>query len=52
MKQYIKDVYDRGGVNTISWHQNNPLTGKDSWDTTPNSLASVLPNGEKTRKIQ
>lgn len=28
MKQYIKDVYDRGGVNTISWHQNNPLTGK------------------------
>lgn len=51
MKQYIKDVYDRGGVNTISWHQNNPLTGKDSWDTTPNSLASVLPNGEKHEKF-
>lgn len=47
MKKWIEEVYNRGGVNTISWHMNNPYTGKNSWDTTPNSLASILPNGEK-----
>ncbi|MCO6176042.1 glycoside hydrolase family 26 protein [Flavobacterium sp. NRK F10] len=47
MRQYIKEVYQRGGVNTISWHINNPFTGGDAWDTTPGSLASVLPNGSK-----
>lgn len=47
MKTFIKAVYDRGGVNTISWHQDNPLTGKNAWDTTPGSLASVVPGGAK-----
>lgn len=51
MKAYIKEVYNRGGVNTISWHQNNPLTGKDSWDTTPKTLASVLPGGSAHAKF-
>ncbi|MEJ0101955.1 MAG: glycosyl hydrolase [Bacteroidota bacterium] len=30
MKQFIQDGYRRGGVITISWHLNNPLTGKNS----------------------
>ncbi len=47
MKEFIKQVYDRGGINTISWHMDNPLTGKNAWDTTPNSFASIMPNGEK-----
>ncbi|WP_298120967.1 glycoside hydrolase family 26 protein [Flavobacterium sp.] len=47
MKQWIKEIYDRSGVNTISWHMDNPLTGKNAWDTTPNSFASILPNGSK-----
>ncbi|NHN27780.1 beta-mannosidase [Flavobacterium jejuense] len=47
MKKWITEVYNRGGVNTISWHMDNPYTGKNSWDTTPNSLISILPNGEK-----
>lgn len=47
MKNWITEIYNRGGVNTISWHMDNPYTGKNSWDTTPNSLASILPNGEK-----
>ncbi len=33
MQQFIKDTYKRGGVTTISWHLNNPLTGKSAWDT-------------------
>ena len=47
MKNWIKEIYDRGGVSTISWHTDNPLTMKNSWDTTPGSLRSILPNGEK-----
>ena len=46
-KQYIKEVYDRGGISTFSWHMNNPLTGGDAWDNTPGTVASVLPGGAK-----
>lgn len=52
MRQYIKDAHKRGGIVTLSWHINNPLTGKDAWDTTPKSLASVLPGGEKHEKYK
>ncbi|WP_026713033.1 glycoside hydrolase family 26 protein [Flavobacterium daejeonense] len=52
MRQYIKEAHQRGGVITLSWHINNPLTGKDAWDTTPKSLASVLPSGEKHEKYK
>lgn len=52
MRQYIKEAHQRGGVITLSWHINNPLTGKDAWDTTPKSLASVLPGGEKHEKYK
>lgn len=30
MKNWIKEIYDRGGVSTISWHMDNPLTMKNS----------------------
>ena len=36
----------RGGINTISWHLDNPLTGGTSWDLTNNqTVASILPGG-------
>lgn len=47
MREYIKDGYKRGGVITISWHFNNPLSGGSSWDTTKNAVASILPGGTK-----
>jgi mannan endo-1,4-beta-mannosidase len=47
MKEYIQDGYRRGGVITLSWHFDNPFTGGSSWDTTQNSLASILPGGSK-----
>jgi len=52
MRQYIIDGHKRGGVITISWHCNNPLTGGNAWDTTPKSLASVLPDGENHEKYK
>ena len=47
MKGYIREAYDRGGVITISWHLNNPLTGKTAWDPAPETVAAVLPGGTK-----
>jgi hypothetical protein len=47
MKQWIKQGYSRGGVITISWHLNNPLTGKSAWDAAPaGSVAAALPGGK------
>ncbi len=49
MRHYIRTVYDRGGVITLSWHLNNPLTGKTAWDSAPGTVASILPGGEKNK---
>lgn len=46
MKRWIKEGYKRGGINTISWHMDNPATGGDSWDNTP-AVKTILPGGEK-----
>lgn len=47
MQQLIKQGYQGGGVITISWHLNNPRTGKTAWDSEPGTVASVLPGGSK-----
>jgi mannan endo-1,4-beta-mannosidase len=47
MRQYIREGYERGGVITISWHSDNPLTGGSAWDTTHGGVRAVLPGGEK-----
>lgn len=47
MRQYIKQAYERGAVITISWHVDNPLSGGSSWDTTRNTVKSILPGGAK-----
>jgi hypothetical protein len=47
MQQLIRQGYERGGVITISWHLNNPLTGKTAWNPEPGTVASILPAGEK-----
>lgn len=43
MKRWIEDGYDRGGVITISWHMDNPVTGGSSWDTT-HAVGKLLPD--------
>lgn len=47
MKSFIRQHYARGGVNTISWHLRNLLTGKTAWDPAPGTVASILPGGQK-----
>jgi mannan endo-1,4-beta-mannosidase len=46
MRGWIAEGYRRGGVITISWHVNNPLTGRNAWDTT-SAVATVLPGGAR-----
>jgi len=45
MHQWIKGVYDRGGINTISWHVDNPVTGGGAWDTL-SAVNQILPGGK------
>ncbi len=47
MTGFIKEAYARGAVITISWHTNNPFTGKNAWDPAPGSVAAILPGGAK-----
>jgi len=44
IKALIKDAYERGGVNTISFHQDNPVSGNHAWDTT-RAVSHILPGG-------
>lgn len=44
LRSYIRAVHERGGVNSISWHGNNPVTGGSSWDTSL-AVTAILPGG-------
>lgn len=46
MKEWMIKAFEKGGINTISWHLDNPVTGDDSWDTT-RAVYSIIPGGEK-----
>lgn len=51
MRQYIQEANERGGINTISWHLNNPMTGKDAWDNSSKSISSILAKGKDHQKF-
>ncbi|WP_333820237.1 glycoside hydrolase family 26 protein [Ohtaekwangia sp.] len=45
MHQSILDTYKRGGISTVSWHADNPVSKKDAWDTT-HAVYDILPGGK------
>ncbi len=53
IRQEIIAQYDKGGMITLSWHLNNPLSGGTSWvadslkDVETKTVAAVLEGGEK-----
>lgn len=54
MRKEIINQFERGGVVTLSWHVNNPLTGGTAWvdggeksEQERQTVASVLEGGEK-----
>ncbi|ADY53514.1 Mannan endo-1,4-beta-mannosidase [Pseudopedobacter saltans DSM 12145] len=42
---FAKEVYKKGGINTISWHLANPVSGGSAWDTTK-AVVDILPKGK------
>lgn len=46
MKDWMKEVYKMGGINTISWHMDN-FHGGDSWTVGEKVVATILPGGAK-----
>ncbi len=51
IKFWIRAAYQRGGINTISWHSTNPFSGGSAWDKTP-AVASILPGGIHHEKFK
>lgn len=51
MQQWIKDVYLRGGINTISWHMYNPVTGENSWSG-GDTVRHLIPGGDHHEKFK
>ncbi len=52
MRNEIIAQNKRGGIVTLSWHLNNPVTGGDSWDVTCDTVVrAVLPGGSQHEKF-
>lgn len=49
----IAQNFLRGGINTISWHLDNPVTAGSSWDVSAkdNVVVSILPDGKEHLKF-
>lgn len=48
MRRGIVETAARGGISTVSWHGDNPLTGGTTWDCSDKEVvASVLPGGSR-----
>lgn len=45
MQDWMKEVFKMGGINTISWHLDNLVTGGDSWDTGEQVISALIPGG-------
>ncbi len=46
MSELIRQAHRKGGIVTISWHPNNPVTGGTAWDPTP-VVPEILTGGSK-----
>jgi mannan endo-1,4-beta-mannosidase len=46
LRQWIAETYGRGGVIEMAWHQDNPVSGGNAWDTT-RAVDALLPGGAK-----
>lgn len=48
IREQMEWVHANGGINTISWHGANALTGGDTWDNSSDQVVkSILPGGDK-----
>jgi len=50
MKRFMRDAYNMGAVNTLSWHLDNLVSGGSSWDTTA-AVRDLLPGGKYHHRL-
>lgn len=43
IQQRMIEAFQRGGINTATWHLNNPVSGGTAWDITP-AVSQILPD--------
>jgi mannan endo-1,4-beta-mannosidase len=51
MRKLMIDAYKKGGIITISWHADNPVSGGNAWDKTP-AVANILIGGNQREKYE
>jgi mannan endo-1,4-beta-mannosidase len=51
MTNLIIDAYKNGGIITISWHLDNPVSLGDSWDPTP-AVSEIIKGGKNREKYE
>lgn len=44
MRQEIRRQHERGGIVTLSWHPDNPLTGKSAWNPEKDNVSPLMPD--------
>ena len=49
MKRLALSAYQKGGINTISWHPYSEVNGENSWNTDTTVVKYILPEGDKHR---
>ncbi len=50
MRREIITHHKRGGINTVSWHSNNPVTFSDSWDVSHKYVVDSILSGASCEK--
>ena len=51
MRKEIVKQHERGGIVTLSWHSNNPVTGKNAWDFEGDAVSKILPGGKLNKEF-
>lgn len=52
MANEIRNQHERGGINSISWHLRNPVTGGNSWDVSDSTVVrQVITPGTEANKM-
>jgi len=54
LKRLIREAYERGGINTISWHMSNPVTGRGYLDRRgqANAVPNLIPGGSHHEELK
>lgn len=53
MREYAQQVYARGGLNTFSWHLNNPVDpAKTSWDHQDSTIQQLFADKKAMRRYK